>query len=120
MPRNALAYLADVVDACVAIEGFLADVDFAAYQTTPMARSAVGRQLILIGEAVGSLRRLDPSLSGRISHARRIVAFRNQLTHDYAAVNDAVVWAIATSEVPVLRGECQAILAQAEAGGDAD
>ena len=120
MPRSPLAYLLDVVDACEAIESFLAGVDLDAYRAARVTRSAVERELIQIGEAVGSLLRLDPVLSERISHARRIVDFRNQLAHGYAAVNDAVVWAIATSEVPVLRDECRMILAERDADGEAD
>jgi uncharacterized protein with HEPN domain len=120
MPRSPLAYLLDIIDACAAIERFLAGVDVQAYASADITRSAVERQLILIGEAVGSLLRVDPGLSERISDARRIVDFRNQLAHDYAAVNDAVVWAIATGEVAALRAECTAILAEREAGGGAD
>jgi len=120
MPRSALAYLADVVDACDAIARFLIDVDYAAYRETELTRSAVERQLIVIGEAVNALSRLEPSLAARISHARRIVDFRNQLAHDYAAVNHAVVWAIATGEVQMLRAECDALLAERDAEGEAD
>jgi uncharacterized protein with HEPN domain len=112
MPRSPLASLADIVDACEAIESFLEGIGPDAYRASHLTRSAVERQLILIGEAVGSLLRLDPSLSERISHARRIVDFRNLLTHDYTAVNDTVVWAIATGEVTLLREECRAILAE--------
>ncbi len=80
-------------------------------------RSGVERQLIVIREAVNALLRLEPSLADCISHARRIVDFRNQLAHDYAG---AVVWSIATSEVPVLRAECEAILAVRDVEGEAD
>jgi uncharacterized protein with HEPN domain len=120
MPRSSLVYLLDVVEACAAIERFIAGVDFEAYRATELTRSAVERQLILIGGAVNSLLRLEPGLAERISHARRIVDFRNQLAHDYAAVNDAVVWAIVTGEVAVLREECQALLAERDASGGAD
>jgi uncharacterized protein with HEPN domain len=120
MPRSPLAYLLDIVDACVAIESFIAGADLETYRASPVIRSAVERQLILIGEAVGSLLRLEPGLSERISDARRIVDFRNQLAHDYAAVNDAVVWAIATAEVALLRDECRAVLAERETSGGAD
>lgn len=120
MRRSPLAHLADVVDACDAVESFLAGSDFEAYRGSHLIRSAVERQLILIGEAIGALLRLDPGLSSRISHARRIVDFRNQLAHDYAAVNDAVVWAIAISDVAALLTECQAILAESENEGEAD
>lgn len=97
----------------------LADVDYEAYREAELIRSGVERQLILIGEAVNALLRLEPSLAGRITHARRIVDFRNQLAHDYAAANHAVVWSIATSEVPVLRAECEALLAERDAKGEA-
>jgi uncharacterized protein with HEPN domain len=120
MPRSALVYLADVAGACAAIARFLAGADFAAYRESELTRSAVERQLIVIGEAVNALLRLEPSLADRISHARRIVDFRNQLAHDYAAVNHAVVWSIATSEVPVLGAECEAILAERDEEGGSD
>jgi uncharacterized protein with HEPN domain len=77
MPRSPLVYLLDVVEACAAIERFTAGVGFEAYRATELTRSAVERQLILIGEAVSSLLRLEPDLAERISHARRIVDFRD-------------------------------------------
>jgi uncharacterized protein with HEPN domain len=120
MRRSVLVYLADITGACEAIARFLAGVDYAAYRETELTRSAVECRLIVIGEAVNALLRVESLFSGRISHARRIVAFRNQLAHDYAAVNHAVVWSIATSEVPVLGAECEAILAEKVAEGEAD
>lgn len=120
MPRSVLVYVADVTGACEAIARFLAGADYAAYRNAELTRSAVERQLIVIGEAVNALLRLEPSVVDRISHARRIVDFRNQLAHDYAAVDHAVVWSIATKEVPVLRAECEAILAERDAEDEAD
>jgi uncharacterized protein with HEPN domain len=111
MPRSPFAYLADIVEACDAIEGYLVGVDIDTYRSTRSIRAAVEREFILVGEAVASLTRLEPSLAGGISHARRIVDFRNQLAHEYPSINDAVVWAIADDEVPVLREECRLILA---------
>ncbi|MEA2692835.1 MAG: hypothetical protein QOJ16_2222 [Acidobacteriota bacterium] len=118
MPRSPLAYLLDIVEACAAIDSALSGLDLGAYRANRLVRSAVEREFILIGEAVASLIRLEPGLSERISHSRRIIGFRNQLAHDYAAVNDTVVWAIASGEVPVLREECQAILAERDASGE--
>jgi uncharacterized protein with HEPN domain len=65
---------------------------------------------------VAALSRLSPEAFADITHARRIVDFRNQLTHEYPAVDDAVVWLIAEHDVPVLRRECAALLAAA--GGE--
>ncbi len=54
MPRSAIAYLADIVDACRLIEGFLLGVDQAAYLKSDEKRSAVERQFLIIGEAVAA------------------------------------------------------------------
>jgi uncharacterized protein with HEPN domain len=110
MPRSIAAYLADILDACDAVQDVLAGVDLAAYQRTRAIRSAVEREFILIGEAVGAVGRMDAASLSRISHARMIVGFRNVLTHDYAAVDDATVFSVAQSDLPVLRQECAALL----------
>lgn len=114
MPRSPLAHLSDIIEACDAIEAALRGVDRARYESDRLIRSAVEREFIIIGEAVGSLERLDPTMAERISHARMIVGFRNLLTHDYAAIQDVTVWAIAGQDVPVLRRECEALMEAAE------
>jgi len=110
MPRSPRAYLADVIDACDAIAAALRDVELSRYESDRLIRSSVEREFILIGEALASLARLNASLAARISNVRMIVSFRNLLTHDYAAVRDATVWATAVRDTPVLRDECQALL----------
>jgi uncharacterized protein with HEPN domain len=110
MPRSIAAYLSDIVEACDAIEAALRGVDLARYRSDRIIRSAVEREFILIGEAVSSLVRLEPGMAKGISHARMIVGFRNQLTHDYASIDDETVWAIAGHDVAVLRRECAALL----------
>ena len=110
MPRSIAAYLADILEACDAVQDVLAGVDLAADQRTRAIRSAVEREFILIGEAVGAVGRTDAASFAGISHARMIVGFRNVLTHDYAAVDDATVFSVAQSDLPVLRQECAALL----------
>ena len=78
------------------------------------------REFIIIGEAVGCLRRLDPELEEMITHARMIVAFRNRLAHDYAAIDDEAVLRIAEHDVSVLRTECEALLTAMTPGGESD
>ena len=36
--------------------------------------------------------------------------FRNQLTHEYPTVDNAIVWAIVEHDVPVLRRECASLI----------
>ncbi|MFH1466024.1 MAG: HepT-like ribonuclease domain-containing protein [Pseudomonadota bacterium] len=111
MRRDPRALLADVIEACDAIASAILGLDLAAYQRSRLVRSAVEREFIIIGEAVASLSRVAPATCAAISRARRVVDFRNLLTHGYAAVDDAVVLAIAQRDVPVLREECAELLA---------
>jgi uncharacterized protein with HEPN domain len=114
MPRSALAYLADIIDSCRLIEDFLRGVDQAAYLQSDEKRSAIERQLLIIGEAVAALRRQSPELAESISQANFIVGFRNVLAHDYAAVDDQSVYATAVGDIPGLLMECEALLERAD------
>jgi uncharacterized protein with HEPN domain len=113
MPRDHRAYLTDIVEACGAIASAVQDIDFAAYESTRLIRSSVEREFIIVGEAVAALARLAPEAFAGITRARRVVEFRNLLTHAYPTVDDALVWAIIENDVPVLRRECEELLRRA-------
>lgn len=85
-------------------------LDLAQYQGNRLVRSSVEREFIIIGEAAAALPRFTPEIFDAITRARQIVDFRNQLTHEYAVVDDAVVWAVVEHDVPVLRRECAALI----------
>lgn len=106
MPRDARAYLSDVIEACDAITNAVQGLDLQKYGGNRLVRSSVEREFIIIGEALAALNRTSKEIFGSITRARRIVDFRNQLTHQYPNVDDAIVWAIIERDVPVLRSEC--------------
>jgi uncharacterized protein with HEPN domain len=110
MPRDARAYLSDVLESCDAIDRAVRDLDFEAYTQNRLVRSSVEREFIIIGEAIAALSRVAPKTFAAITRARRIVDFRNQLTHEYPTVDDALVWAIIGTDVPVLLRECAELL----------
>lgn len=112
MRRNVATYLADILDACDAIDEVLNGVSLDEYLRNRATRSSVEREFIIIGEAVAGIRRLDPDLIAMISDARLIVGFRNVLTHDYAGVDDEAVFGVATEDLPQLRRESAALLEQ--------
>jgi uncharacterized protein with HEPN domain len=120
MPRSALAYLADIVEACDAITAALRGLDLSEYESSRLVRSSVEREFIIIGEAVAVLARIEPDIFAAIPRARRIVDFRNQLTHEYPAIDDAAVWAIVGHDVPVLRRECEALMLGLEPTAETD
>ncbi|MCY3767088.1 MAG: DUF86 domain-containing protein [Gemmatimonadetes bacterium] len=112
MPRDARAYLSDVIEACDAITSAVRGLDLQNYVDNRLVRSSVEREFIIIGEALAALHRMSKEIFGSITRARRIVDFRNQLTHQYPNVDDAIVWAIIERDVPVLRSECTLHLSQ--------
>ncbi len=110
MQHNPAAYLADVIEACAAIEDLLRSVSYTDYLKTRAVRSAVEREFIIIGEAVKSLGRVAPELFAAIPESRRIIGFRNVLTHDYAGVDDESVFGSARKDIPELKRICIALL----------
>ncbi len=81
-----------------------------AYIADRLLRQAAERNFEIIGEAVNSLRRLEPAMAAKITDADRIVDFRNLLIHGYAMVDDHQVWAIITASLPKLLIEVNALL----------
>jgi len=78
--RDVRAYLFDIAEACRLVLEFTRTRSAGDYATDPMLRSAVERQLEIMGEALAQALRHHPGLlAGRIPEAPRIIAFRNQL-----------------------------------------
>ncbi|MBL0129186.1 MAG: DUF86 domain-containing protein [Flavobacteriales bacterium] len=106
-------FYADILRAIELIEDFLAQghIDsFEAYTKHAMVRSAVERQLGIIGEAVNQIRKLDPAHP--IPEADRIVQFRNRLIHSYDTIDDTFVWPIIQKHLHVLKATIRRALGQ--------
>jgi len=116
-PLEVRKYLFDIVEACQMLAEFTAGRAFEHYRGDPMPRSAVERQFEIIGEALARTLRADPGLSGRISEASRIIAFRNRLIHAYAAIANEVVWGLLEAKLPLLRREVEELLREADQEG---
>ncbi|HEX4588436.1 MAG TPA: HepT-like ribonuclease domain-containing protein [Gemmataceae bacterium] len=111
MPHDPRKLLQDILSRAEAIQRFCAGVDFAAYQANEMLRLAVERQFEIIGEATNRLLKTDAALAARITDYRRIVDFRNAITHGYDLVDDQLVWDTVVAKLPNLRNEVQSLLA---------
>ena len=112
VPDEAVAYLHDIAKACRLIEEFVAGKTYGEYLESPLLRSAVERQFEIIGEALNQTLRVHPEAETRVTHARRIVSFRNRLIHGYASVADEVVWGVVDGYLPRLKSEVEALLAE--------
>jgi uncharacterized protein with HEPN domain len=103
MRRDPRADLWDAREAADAIAGFMQGRRFDDYAGDLMFRSAVERQLAVIGEALSQLARVDQGLAARIPEVRRVIAFRNVLIHGYDRIDNAGVWRIVEADLPPLR-----------------
>ncbi len=108
--RHERLYLGDIVEAADHVTEFIADCGRAGFDESELIRSAVARKLTIIGEAAAHVSR-----SVRAAHPEAprvdIIAFRNFLVHDYFGIDWQVVWKAATLDVPILRPQIAAILA---------
>ncbi len=111
MRRDPRAYLADIIDACEAVTRFVMGRDYASYLSDEMLRSAVERQLEIIGEALNRLRQTDADLSARVPDSPAIIGFRNVLIHGYDIVDQEVVWRTVVNDVPRLARSAAGLLA---------
>jgi uncharacterized protein with HEPN domain len=72
------------------------------YCSDRLLRQAVERNFEIIGEAVGRIARDDAVTVAKLTSYRQIVAFRNLLIHGYDLIDDAKVWTVIESDLPVL------------------
>jgi uncharacterized protein with HEPN domain len=111
-PRDQRAYLWDITGACRHIITFAQGKTLEDYQRDILLRSAIERQLMIVGEALNQAIRLVPELGDRIGDSRQIVSFRNRLVHGYATIAHDIVWDVVANDVARLLAEVERLLAE--------
>ena len=112
MDPKARKYVWDAVQAAQKITRFTQGKTFESYQSDELLRSAVERQLEIIGEALAQMRRLDASAGAAIPELSRIIAFRNILVHGYASVDDKLVWGVVEGKLAPLAAALNDLLSR--------
>ncbi|MFC2098887.1 DUF86 domain-containing protein [Bacteroidota bacterium] len=107
MKLESKKYLADIEYSIDLIEQFIEDCSFIEYQKDLKTKSAVERQLGIIGEAVNNFKKTE---NIEFSHSREIIAFRNRLIHAYNNLEDEIIWAIINQHIPKLKEEIIGLL----------
>ena len=112
MDRYLKAHLYDIFTAIDEIQSFFDQVprQFEEYGNNLMLRRAIERNVGIIGEAVNKIVKDYPEVE--ISNARAIIATRNRVIHDYAAVTDDVMWKIVINDLPKLKQEVETFMAE--------
>ncbi len=97
-------YLADILLAIELIEQFIAEItSFSDYSKDNKTRSAVERQIGIIGEAANRFDKLNPDNS--LENIVQIVGLRNRIIHAYDSIDDTVIWVIIKNYLPALKTE---------------
>ena len=108
--RNPQKYLYDIVDCCKFILEMTKDKTVDDYKNDRIFRSALERELQIVGEAMLQLDNLNPEISERISEHRNIIGFRHVLVHGYANLDPDTVWNVVETKVSILLEQAKAQL----------
>ena len=103
-------YLHDILRACEALGKFVAGKRFADYDSDLLLRSAVERQLMIVGEAMSQATRIDTEVAEQIENAREIINLRNVIVHGYTIIENETIWGILQADVPKLRDQVARLL----------
>ncbi len=104
-PLRVRDFLSHIVQAIDRIEAFSAGIDRTAFLTDLKTQDAVIRNLEVIGEACGNIRRLAPEFV--LAHPEvpwgNAIGNRNALAHGYFSVDLDLVWATMRADLPALK-----------------
>ncbi len=102
MPHDPEKYLHDMLSSCEFLLEFTAGRTVQDYAGDRAFRSAVERELQIIGEALVQLDRIAPNIASRIPEHRNIIGFRHVLVHAYGSLDPATVWNAIDVKLPTL------------------
>jgi len=100
--------LSDINQAILLINLFLEGIDdFSDYAADLKTKSAVERQLGIIGDA---LNKYIQEGNLPLKYAQQIIAFRNRLIHAYDSIDDSIIWVTVYNHLPALKTEIELLL----------
>jgi len=103
-------YLYDIVNCCEFITKFTQNKTIEDYENDRAFRSALERELQIIGEAMLRLNNVSPQTAEKISQHRNIIGFRHILVHGYDSLDPNTVWNVVETKVPILLEQSKNLL----------
>ena len=109
--RDNRAWLQDILTSIGHIEAYTHGLDFERFAALSQAQHAVLFNFQIIGEAANRLdagfRSANPAVPWSL-----MIGMRNVIVHGYFAVNLQIIWKTITDELPGLKAQLTAILAE--------
>ncbi|WP_339788198.1 HepT-like ribonuclease domain-containing protein [uncultured Imperialibacter sp.] len=106
-------YLSDILSSIRLVYSFTENINsFDEYSTSYMVKSAVERQLGIIGEAVNLFIKNSDD-SPPLNNAKQIISLRNRLVHSYDNIDDRIIWNIIRRHLSPLEDEVVQLLSEA-------
>ena len=106
--HDAQKYLYDMLSSCDFLLEFTQGKTIDDYKDDRGFRSAVERELQIIGEAL--MDRSYPEMAEQIPDYLNIIGFRHVLVHGYDSLNPATVWHVIQTKLTELRAKVQSLL----------
>lgn len=105
-------YLSDILSSIRLVLSFTENINsFDEYSTSYMVKSAVERQLGIIGEAVNLFIK-NSADSTPLNNAKQIISLRNRLVHSYDNIDDRIIWNIIGRHLSPLEDEVVQLLGE--------
>lgn len=104
------AHLWDAREACYSAVTFMGTLTEEEFAASALHRSAVERQLEILGEALNRLRRDAPDIAQCIDGVDQAVGMRNILAHEYGVVDHAIVWSVVERRLRPMAEQLDSIL----------
>jgi uncharacterized protein with HEPN domain len=114
MSHDPEKYLYDMLSSCRFLLEFTQGRTVKDYKKERAFRSAIERELQIIGEALLQLDHAFPQVAEKIAEHRNIIGFRHVLVHGYDNLDPATVWNVIEVKLPALEKQLSALLKSAK------
>ena len=108
--HNPQKYLYDIQNCCEFLLEFTARKSAQDYRADRAFRSAVERELQIIGEAMLQLDNRFPEIAEQISDHGSIIGFRHVLVHGYDSLNPKTVWNVVETKLEILLSQVSTLI----------
>ena len=103
-------YLADMLERARFLVRLAGERSLAEMPADRVLRSAVERELMVLGEALYLLHEASPQVAERIDRWREIIAMRHKLVHGYSRIDPRILQQVVENDLAPLVGQLEQML----------